>query len=91
MSPRRNSATGANTVELGDHEDITHPETVEIRYKELSTPILLNCWPQLVTAIAQDREARLPVGGQGCTLKIYVATASIISMDQAITSALRIG
>ncbi|GLT68015.1 hypothetical protein SLA2020_402790 [Shorea laevis] len=63
MPPCRNSATGPNAIEFGKVEDNTHPKTVEISmHKAINSDStqLLATVTQLVTTLAQEREARQP-------------------------------
>ncbi|GLT53837.1 hypothetical protein SLA2020_270800 [Shorea laevis] len=75
MSPRRNRTTGPNTLEMGDVEDhAVLSETMDILVQGAvhSDPTqLLAVVTQLMTGMTQEREARQPFAGQGCTFKNF--------------------
>ncbi|GLT71536.1 hypothetical protein SLA2020_435470 [Shorea laevis] len=75
MPPRRNTTTDPNALEMGDAEDhAIHPEPMDIPNQgavHLNSSQLLAAVTQLVTAMTQEREARQPFAGQGCTFKNF--------------------
>jgi hypothetical protein len=71
MPPRRNPATGPNTLEIG--EGSVHPEPVDIPVEEATLPRsqVMKAIGQLVLVIDHDRVARQPVEGTRCLLKDF--------------------
>jgi hypothetical protein len=71
MSPRRNPATGPNTLEIG--EGSVHLESMDIPVDKATLPgsQVMDTIGQLVSALDRDSIARQPTEGTGCSLKDF--------------------
>ena len=92
MLPRRNPVTRPKALEIESPKGNVHPELVDILVCEAIPPVsqVTNAIGQLVSALDRNKVKRQPVERTRCSLKDFCSHHSKSSMEEVITSVLRI-